>query len=417
MSITKPSILMVDDEPNILAGYRRVLASRFDIVTAEGGQNGLGVMRNPGRFKVIVSDMRMPGMDGIQFLQRAHALDPGAILLMLSGNADQETAVRAVNEGAVFRFLNKPCPPEMLERALCDAVRHHELVTAEKAIIRDTLSGAVRLLLDALAFTDPFASASLARIRATVETLCAHLHLDDARYTLAGSLCFIGRVVMPQCRDIITMSEDQLAECATRGAALLRNIPRLGPLAEMIAGQRETTPVHPGVRLNAIPPILLGARLLRLAVDLERAMIRAGGESARAVEILSEGSTAYEPLLLEAARAVFAPRAATGQPTAPEPALVAQFVPIHALPPGAICAEDIISTEGKLQLARGYILNSVAIDRLAAMAASGSIPGRVNVLVAVEPAPEAAASEASVATTLSKTPPPDALPATFSAAA
>ncbi|MFH1417727.1 MAG: response regulator, partial [Planctomycetota bacterium] len=132
-------ILCVDDDPNILNAYRRGLRRLFEIETAEGGAEGLEAIASQGPFAVVVSDMRMPGMDGIQFLTAVKKRAPESVRIMLTGNADQQTAMDAVNEGSIFRFLTKPCPPEHLAKALTAGIEQYRLITAEKELLGKTL--------------------------------------------------------------------------------------------------------------------------------------------------------------------------------------------------------------------------------------------------------------------------------------
>jgi DNA-binding NtrC family response regulator len=101
-------ILLVDDDPNILDGFRRSLSREFLMETALGAELALKLVAENGPYAVVVSDMRMPGMDGVQFLSKVKAQSPDTIRVMLTGNADMDTAVHAINEGSIFRFLNKP---------------------------------------------------------------------------------------------------------------------------------------------------------------------------------------------------------------------------------------------------------------------------------------------------------------------
>ncbi len=101
-------ILFVDDDPNILSAYQRNLRKRFPISTALNAEQGLELLQSEGPFAVIVADMQMPGTNGIQFLRKAREKAPDSVRLMLTGNADQKTAMDAVNEGHVFSILNKP---------------------------------------------------------------------------------------------------------------------------------------------------------------------------------------------------------------------------------------------------------------------------------------------------------------------
>src|SRR6201999_3375578 len=99
-------ILLVDDDSNILDGYRRSLGREFDLDTALSGQSALVLAAEKGPFAVVVSDMRMPGMDGVELLTAFRSKWPDTVRVMLTGNADRDTAVHAINEGSIFRFLN-----------------------------------------------------------------------------------------------------------------------------------------------------------------------------------------------------------------------------------------------------------------------------------------------------------------------
>ncbi len=90
-----------------------------------------------------MSDMRMPGMDGATVLTRARAVQPDTVRVLLTGQADMEDAVAAVNDGNIFRFLIKPCPRPVLVRALTDAVDQHRMITAERVLLERTLRGSV----------------------------------------------------------------------------------------------------------------------------------------------------------------------------------------------------------------------------------------------------------------------------------
>ena len=111
-------ILFVDDEPPILDGYKRMLYKDFEVDTAVGGELGLATMLERGPYSVVISDMRMPGMNGAQFLSQVRQKAPDTVRMLLTGYTDQTAAIAAVNEGNIFRFLTKPCSKE----ALLDAI-------------------------------------------------------------------------------------------------------------------------------------------------------------------------------------------------------------------------------------------------------------------------------------------------------
>jgi DNA-binding NtrC family response regulator len=102
-------ILFVDDDSNILDGYKRQLRKKFNIETAEGGEKGLEAVNNNGPYAVIVSDLKMPGMDGNQFLAHVKEISPESTRILLTGYADLKSAIEAINTGRIFRLLTKPC--------------------------------------------------------------------------------------------------------------------------------------------------------------------------------------------------------------------------------------------------------------------------------------------------------------------
>src|ERR1700690_3223227 len=102
-------ILFVDDEGAVLEGYQRMLHNDFQIETAVGGAEALTKLESSGPFAVVVADMRMPHMSGAQLLAKVTIKFPGVMRIMLTGDSDVQTAVKAVNEGNIFRFLTKPC--------------------------------------------------------------------------------------------------------------------------------------------------------------------------------------------------------------------------------------------------------------------------------------------------------------------
>ncbi len=132
----REKILLVDDDPNVLSGYRRHLGRRFTLLTALGGPEALALLANEPDVAVIIADMRMPVMNGVQFLTECARRHPDAVRMMLTGNADQDTAVQAVNRGHVFRFLSKPAAIEDVVEAVEAGLKQHHLHRAEHELIR-----------------------------------------------------------------------------------------------------------------------------------------------------------------------------------------------------------------------------------------------------------------------------------------
>lgn len=126
-------ILFVDDEPSVLEALQRQFRQQFHVHTALGGAEGLTIVRMQGPFPVVVSDCRMPGMDGIQFLALVRKIAPDTVRMMLTGNHDLETAMKAVNQGEIFRFLTKPCPPDTFQSALEAGIKQYRLTRSQKS--------------------------------------------------------------------------------------------------------------------------------------------------------------------------------------------------------------------------------------------------------------------------------------------
>jgi DNA-binding NtrC family response regulator len=128
-------ILFVDDEPAFLYGYKLMLRQEFEVDTAVGGEQGLASIHDHGPYAVVVSDMRMPGMNGLEFLTRVRRVSPDTVRMMLTAHTDINTAMEAVNEGNIFRFLTKPCERDVLGKAITAGLVQYRLVTAEKELL------------------------------------------------------------------------------------------------------------------------------------------------------------------------------------------------------------------------------------------------------------------------------------------
>jgi DNA-binding NtrC family response regulator len=111
-------ILFVDDDTRVLEGLRRMLRGEIEVETASSGTEGLATIHLLGPFAIVVSDMRMPGLNGAEFLARVRDLAPQTVRMLLTGHKDIEQAIAAVNDGQIFRYLNKPCQKEEMLNAI-----------------------------------------------------------------------------------------------------------------------------------------------------------------------------------------------------------------------------------------------------------------------------------------------------------
>lgn len=129
-------ILFVDDESSVLEGLQRILHRRFDIRTAISGGEGLVAIERDGPFAVVVSDMRMPGMNGADFLAEVRKRAPETVRMLLTGHADLHSAIDAVNRGNILHFLTKPCERDVLIAAINSGLDQYHAVMADKALVR-----------------------------------------------------------------------------------------------------------------------------------------------------------------------------------------------------------------------------------------------------------------------------------------
>jgi FixJ family two-component response regulator len=269
-------VLFVDDEPAFLAVYRLILSSHFDIDTAVGGEQGLAAIRNHGPYAVVVSDMRMPGMNGARFLARVREDAPEATRMMLTGCGDIDAAVDAVNKGNVFRFLTKPCGEDVLRQTVADGVAQYRLVTAEKDLLENTLIGSIKVLTDVLAAIRPEAFGKSIRITRCVRHLMARFHIPSLWcFEAAAMLSQLGCIVLdPELIQSAYVDTHLSAENRVRFEAhpkaasdLLVNVRRLEPVAWIIAQQLTRENLNDPPEIPELPAAILrlGAKMLRAA--------------------------------------------------------------------------------------------------------------------------------------------------------
>jgi len=362
----EPRVLCVDDEPNVLSGLRRCLRGHFAVTTAVGGAAGLEALRAEGPFAVVVSDLRMPGMDGVAFLSRVRALAPDTVRVLLTGQADLGAAIAAVNEGNIFRFLSKPCPPEALLRALAAAAEQHRLVTAERVLLEQTLLGCIRTLTDLLGMAAPTAFGRAQRAKHYVSELAAHFAIPDRwQAEAAAMLSQIGCVTLtPQTAARIydgqLLSEEEQAQADRLplvAEQLLASIPRLEPVLRILAYQAKHfdgsgLPADE-VRGEAIP---WGARALKLALDFDALQAR-GFSPGLAVDTLRSRACVgwYDPALLE----VFAALRAEEMQK-----LAVWEMPLREVRPGMVFADDVKTNTGVVFIARGQEMTPSLVERV-----------------------------------------------------
>jgi response regulator RpfG family c-di-GMP phosphodiesterase len=243
MSDELPRVLLVDDEPLLLEGICRQLRWHFEVRTATSGASALALIEREEPFSVIVSDMRMPQMDGAELLGRVRELAPDMVRVLLTGQSDLAQAIRAVNEGQIFRFLSKPCSGEHLIATLQDGVAQHRLLTAERELLGRTLAGSVRMLVDALALANPTVFGSARRLEKYVAQVLDALGVVERWPVELGALmCLVPLVTLPPetltryaSSTPLALEEQRMVRRLPEVAEqLLSSIPRIEPVRELL---------------------------------------------------------------------------------------------------------------------------------------------------------------------------------------
>lgn len=302
-------ILFVDDEANILEAYQRALRKEFRVETANGGAQALAMMEERGPYAVVVSDMRMPGMDGVQFLAEARGRAPETVRAMLTGNADQQTAIEAVNEGHIFRFMTKPCTPDLLAKTLKACLRQYHLLTAEKELLEKTLRGSIQVMTDIMSLVNPTAFGRASRVRRLVLQIAEAMRVEESWQTeIAAMLSQVGCITVPEetlrkvyTGESLTAEELKMLRSYPKvGHDLLAHIPRLEPVAEIIACQEKlyggTGVTDDFKRGTAIP---LGARILKVALDFDK-LVEGKFTRNEAYREIKSRENWYDPEVVEA---------------------------------------------------------------------------------------------------------------------
>jgi response regulator RpfG family c-di-GMP phosphodiesterase len=371
-------ILLVDDEPLVLVALHRALSTDFHIEMAVGSDEAMQALENQGPFAVLVSDFKMPGMNGVQFLTHAGKCYPETVRIMLTGQADLHAAMAAVNEGQVFRFLTKPCPAKVLARTLEAALDQYRLITAERELLRRTLMGSITLLTEVLSAVDPAAFSCSFRIKRYVMLLAKAVGFEDAwQLEVAGILSQIGCIavlppnaVQARSMDVLEDNPHLFSRQPLAAANLLRRIPRLETTAEIVALQHKPyREYNPDDKDNVGEMVETGGQILHVAVELER-LIRRGTDFREAIREMRRWRGEYNPYLLDALEAA-------GEPSsrwAPAIVLAAK------LDTSMVADEDIRALNGQVLVPKGEQLTCPLLERLRSFATAVGIVEPVKVL-------------------------------------
>ncbi len=356
-------ILLVDDEPAFLTGYKLILPETLEADTAVGGERGLAAIRDHGPYAVVVSDMRMPGMNGVQFLAQVRQAAPDTVRIMLTGYSDVSAAMDAVNQGNIFRFLAKPCEQEVLSNAITSGLVQYRLVTSEKDLLENTLMGSIKVLTDVLSAVSPEAFGKSIRITRYVRHLVTKFHLPSSWcFEAAAMLSQLGCIMLdPELIQAAYVGTHLSAENRVRFEAhpgvareFLANVRRLEPVAWMISQQliRETPQKPP--QLSKFPAELLsiGAKMLKVAVAFDN--LRMKGLSNEEALLRLRYRSEFDRELVDA----------LADMKGEESQMELRKVPISTLTVGMILQQDVRNHGGVLLVAKGQEVTRPLLVRL-----------------------------------------------------
>ena len=377
------NILVVDDDRNLLNSLIRGLRKRFQVEAALGPEEGLKILAAKGPFAVIVSDLRMPVMDGIQFLSKAKTITPDSVRIILTGNADLHSAMEAVNKGSIYRFLTKPCPSQILSGVLKQAVEQYRLITAEKELLEKTLKGSVKVLSELLSLLNPEAFGRSSRIKRHAADLATHLEVSDVwRIETAAMLSQIGCVTLSgevikkihEGRDLSKEEARRFDAHPRIASELLSHIPRMEEVAEIIACQER----HFDGKGHVEDPrkgenIPMGARILKVVLDFDTLESK-GLSKIDALKELGQRPGWYDPTVLKAFEAVLGV----------SKRYVVRDEPVNRLRTQMILGEDVKALNGQLLISRGQEVTLALKERLMSFAGAAGVKEPIRVFVPLE---------------------------------
>jgi response regulator RpfG family c-di-GMP phosphodiesterase len=379
-----PKVLCVDDDASVLEAFRRTLRKDFSLSTAQSGEEGLQVIAREGPFAVVLSDQRMPGMGGVQFLRRVRDIAPESVRMMLTGDAEQQTAADAVNQGHIFRFLTKPIAASVLTEALYAAAEQYRLITAERVLLEDTLKASIKVLVDILSLTNPLAFNRAMRIRDLVVRMARAMALPDAwQYDMAAMLSQIGSVTVPaplleqyySGKTVAPADLTMLQRIPSTSSKLIAGIPRLEKIAAMIAHQSDPSAYQADPSASGkADPVRTGAELLKTANDYDLLLAR-GISPDEAVTALATKPEVYPPAVVQALRSSMETVNLSDT----------RSVRLEELADGMIIAEDVKTGSGMLLVSRGHQVTEALRHRLRNYQMLEKLPPTVRVVASSSP--------------------------------
>jgi CheY-like chemotaxis protein len=355
-----PRILCVDDEPRVLEGLALHLRKEYEVHSAVSGDEALQKLRQLKHVHVVVSDMRMPGMDGATLLAQVMSLYPDITRILLTGEPGRDAAVSAVNRGHIFRFLTKPCSPETLKSAVEAGVIQHRVMNAEREILQETVLGCIKALIDVLALTSPVAFGRASRVKRMAMEFSSSMGSPEFwQLEAAAMLSQIGYLALPtELVEKVYYGENLTAdERVIVGGApsvairLLEHIPRLEPVLQVLNALNWTDEQIARLGMGTIG---LATRILCMVLEYD-SLTAQGHVPSTAIQTLRARPQRYSLELIEQ----FAQYVGAGTSER-----AAREIPLRAVQPGMTIMQDLRTSMGTLLVPRGFEVTATFLERI-----------------------------------------------------
>ena len=357
-----PRVVCVDDEAHVVQALLLHLRKDYDVSTALSGDEALKLLERMGGAAVVISDMRMPGMNGATLLNNVMHLYPDASRIMLTGETGRDaaiSAVNAVNHGHVLQFLTKPCTPEALKAAVAMGVAKHRLANTERAILKETLNGCLEIFMEILALTNPAAFGRASRLNRLATEFAATLGYEDYWQLQAATLLSqLGYWSLPDellekihGADKLTPQEAVASASAPHAAiSMLKRVPRLQPVMEILTALDGTDE-----KIARLGDGRLGrcTRILCLVLDYDTLVTR-GHSLEVALRTLRSRSARFGADLIERFAVHVGAEQNVGE---------LLMVALHSVTPGMIIVQDVRTQAGTLVIPPGFEVTEVFLQR------------------------------------------------------
>jgi len=353
-------ILFVDDEPHVLASIKRSLRKQFCVDTAQSGPEALEALDQKGPYAIIVSDMQMPEMNGAELLSLAKEKSPHTVRMMLTGNADQQTAIDAINRGDITRFLSKPSSATQIADALQQGLKQYRQVRNSTASFADRLLPFIRLYSEALSLSDPARFQQLSRLQYNCVEMARILKLPNlVEIEIIATLSQLSSVTLPRELAIkratsLALTEDeeiQIRAQAELTETLIREIPELTQIANAVGNQQQSTPEDQPIE----------SVIIELLIEIDK-KIAAGMSAEQALESIHDSSLCCQSKVFAAAQTLF--QTSINSLNRPSPI---------DLSVGSILDQDLFGSDGTLILAKGHTITELTQAWLKRLQTQGQI--------------------------------------------